>query len=75
MSAVASLCGWPEETLNADQRINVSVSSDELSNQVVELDVYSRPASSGARPTKCTAATPEMRLPRSAILVAGDLQR
>lgn len=83
MSAVASLCGWRGSPDDADNRVNVRVSSDELSNQIVELSVLSRPAqASDARPNraldqelheKCAAPTPELRLPRAAILAAGDL--
>jgi MFS family permease len=74
MSAVASICGWTAEPADGDRRVNVKVSSDQLSNQVVEVDVLSRPVRPG-RPTECAAETPEMRLPRSSILAAGDLDR
>lgn len=73
VSAVALLCNWREGTGTADSPINVRVSSDELLQQVVEVEVVSRPPP--ALEETCDGQTRDVRIPRSVILAAADSDR
>jgi hypothetical protein len=75
VSAVAALCGWELAASRADPRVNIRVSSDELSKAIVEVDVLSRPLRTGSRQQveNCMAPTPEMRLARTTIVAVNDV--
>ena len=74
MTAVASLCGWERRDGDGTRRINARVSSDELSQRMVELDVLSRPVPPGTDLEQTCREAREMRLPRGAIRAAADLE-
>ena len=75
MAALAMACRWTDWSAGDDRRVRVSVSSDELGKEVIELVVRRRVVVPKDARRRCGAPTPEIRLPRDGVLLAGDVRR